>query len=345
MSLWRKEKSLLYGLHPERIPAAGARFTYTFGLGGIAVLATAVTTVTGVLLAFYYVPTPEGAYRSVVLIQDVAAFGGLLRGLHYWGAQLMVVAASLHLARIVFTGAYRPPRGWNWLVGLGLLVVTLLWDFSGYVLRWDEGGYWALLIGTNLVQATPLVGDWLYRLLVGDSQLGATALLRFYAWHCLGLAVAGILGLVYHLWRVRRDGGISRPTPVNGEGAAYIGRHELFSRELVAALLASAGLLVVSTLFATPLGPEADPAGGVTADVRAPWIFLWVQALLRFLPPVLAGVGIPLAVLLVLAALPAFDRKGPGRGIWFARERWRVQAVAAAVALAVVILSLFEAWR
>ncbi|MCI0475944.1 MAG: cytochrome b N-terminal domain-containing protein, partial [Anaerolineales bacterium] len=135
MKFWRKEKSIVYALHPEKIPASGARITYTFGLGGITVLATVITLVTGLFLTLYYVPTPEGAHSSLVLITDVVAFGALVRGLHYWGAQLMVLGATLHLARIVFTGAYRPPRELNWLIGLGLLVITLLWNFTGYVLR------------------------------------------------------------------------------------------------------------------------------------------------------------------------------------------------------------------
>ena len=150
MNHWRKERSLIYALHPERIPSGAVAITYTFGLGGIAILAAAITVVTGVALTLYYVPTPAEAHDSVVVIESLASFGSVIRGLHYWAAQLMVVAATLHLARVVFTGGYRPPREANWLVGLALLVLTLLWDFTGYVLRWDDSAYWALLIGTNL---------------------------------------------------------------------------------------------------------------------------------------------------------------------------------------------------
>ncbi len=141
MKLWRKERSLLYALHPEKIPASSARFTFTLGLGGITVLATLITVITGLFLTFYYVPTPEGARRSVVLINDAVSFGAFMRALHYWAAQLTVLAATLHLMRVAFTGGYRPPREINWIIGLGLLVVTLLWDFTGYVLRWDDAGF------------------------------------------------------------------------------------------------------------------------------------------------------------------------------------------------------------
>ena len=345
MRLWRKERSLLYSLHPERVPAVAARPTYTFGLGGITLFAALVTGVTGLLLAIYYVPTPAEAHTSVVLITDVASFGWLVRGLHFWGAQLMVIAATLHLARVVFTGGYRPPREVNWLVGLGLLVATLLWDFSGYVLRWDDGAYWALLVGTNLVREVPLWGEALYRLLVGDSQIGASALLRFYGWHVIGLTAVGGFGIVYHLWRLRRDGGVSRPVPPNGEAFAFIGRDELFFREFVVAVLVAA-LLVFLTAVAPPvLGPAADTAGGA-AEVLAPWIFLWVQSLLRDgMPPLWAGVILPLIVLGLLAALPFLDRRGPGRAVWFARARWRPQALLAALALGLIILSLREVVR
>src|SRR5512143_2208947 len=121
MKLWRRRKSLLYALHPERIPASGAAWRYTAGLGGLTILGLLVTGLTGFLLALYYVPTPDGAYASVEYINDLAAFGAVMRGLHFWGAQFTVVTMTLHLARVVFTAGYRPPREFNWLIGLALL--------------------------------------------------------------------------------------------------------------------------------------------------------------------------------------------------------------------------------
>lgn len=344
MKLWRKEKSLIYALHPEKIPASGARLTYTFGLGGITVLATLITLLTGLALSFYYVPTPESAHDSVVLINDVVSYGAVLRGLHYWGAQLMVIAATLHLARIVFTGGYRPPRELNWLIGLGLLVITLIWDFSGYVLRWDEGAYGALLVGTNLFREIPVWGESLYRALVGDAQIGASALIRFYGWHVIGLSVVAVCGIVYHLWRLKKDGGISRPLLQPGEIRLFISKDELFLREFITGVIVAAALLVLTLLVSVPIGPLANP-GGMTADVRAPWIFLWVQGLLRFLPPLWAGILAPLALLLVLALIPFLDRRGPGRGIWFARERWRTQLLLVVLVLGVLAFTLSEALR
>ncbi|MGE5139595.1 MAG: cytochrome b N-terminal domain-containing protein [Rudaea sp.] len=341
MKLWRKEKSLIYALHPVQIPESGARLSYTLGLGGITVLATLITVLTGLLLTFYYVPTPEGAHASVVLINDVVGFGGIIRGLHYWGAQLMVLGASLHLARIVLTGSYRPPREFNWLIGLGLLVITLLWDFTGYVLRWDDAGFWALTIGTNLFREIPVWGNALYRALVGDSQIGASALLRFYGWHIFGLTLIGVLAIVYHLWRLRRDGGISRPVPADGKPIAFISRDALFFRELIAAAFVTAALILLAVWIPIPIGPAANLAAGA-GEVRAPWIFLWVQGLLRVVPPLWAGILAPLAVLLALAAIPFMDRRGTGRAVWFARERWRPQLLLGLLAGVVIALTIFE---
>lgn len=342
--LWRKEKSLLYALHPEKIPASGARLTYTYGLGGIAALAALITLLTGAALTFYYVPTPSGAHDSLLLIQDVASFGALMRGLHYWGAQVMVLAVTLHLARVVFTGGYRPPREFNWLVGVALLVITLVWDFSGYVLRWDDGAYWAFLVGTNLLREIPSWGETLYRALVGDAQIGAAALLRFYGWHIFGLTMAGAFGIVYHLWRLRKDGGISRPLLKENETRTFISRDELFFREFIAAALVTAALVFITLIFPAPLGPAANLDAGV-GDVRAPWIFLWVQNLLRLIPPLWAGIIAPACVLAVITLLPFSDRRGPGRAVWFARERWKPQVMLAALALALIVLSVREIVR
>jgi quinol-cytochrome oxidoreductase complex cytochrome b subunit len=342
--LWRKEKSIIYALHPEKIPADGARLTYTFGLGAIAFLATLITLLTGIALTFYYVPTPAQAHDSIVLITDLVSFGALTRGLHYWAAQLMVVAVTLHLARIIFTGGYRPPREFNWLIGIALLVVTLIWDFTGYVLRWDDGAYWAFLVGTNLFREIPVGGEAIYRTLVGDVQIGASALLRFYGWHILGLTAVGILGIVYHLWRLRKDGGVSLPVSHEGEVRIFISRDELFFREFILSALVSALLVLFTLVFPVPLGPPANLTAGL-GDVQAPWIFLWVQNLLRSVPPLWAGVVVPACVLALIAVLPFLDRRGAGRAIWFARERWKPQIILAAIAIVLTALSLQELWR
>ena len=343
--LWRKNKSFIYNLHPPHIPAAGARWNYTFGLGGLAVLTTAITLITGLLLMFYYVPTVEQAHSSLSYINSVVTLGGFIRSLHFWAAQMMVATVVLHAARIVFTGGYRSPRDFNWLIGLGLLVITLLWDFTGYALRWDEGSIWALLVGTNLLKEIPVIGNQLYLLIVGDVALGQNALLRFYTWHIFGLALIGVGGIGYHIWRIRVDGGISHPLPGDKWPRKFVSRETLFFREMITALIATAVLFLMAVWLPPALEAMADLSTVGAAETKAPWFFLAIQELLRYVPPLWAGWIIPLAGLVFLAVIPFIDRRGPGRGEWFAKERWQVQVAFVGLMVVIIILTLVAALR
>jgi len=158
---------------------------------------------------FFYVPDPAAANQSVKEISYVVEFGWAVRGLHYWAGQAMVIFTFLHLLRVFFTGAYKPPREFNWIIGIFLFAITVFMDFTGYPLRWDTNSYWALVVGTNLLKSIPLFGQGIYKFVVGAEQVGQPALLRFYVWHCLGLPLLAFILMVYHFWRVRKDGGIS----------------------------------------------------------------------------------------------------------------------------------------
>ncbi len=307
-------------LHPPSVPAREARFRHTLGLGGIALLLCGVLGVTGALELFYYEPSLAGANASLQTLTFLVPLGGLVRSLHYWAAQLLVVVVSLHLLRVLLTAAYKPPRRFNWLLGLGLFVGVLLLDFTGYALRWDQGIAWALLVGTNLLKTIPLIGPALYGLVVGGPALGASSLLRLYAWHIFGLTVPLVIGLGWHIFRVRRDGGIAQAAlPPGAPRPSRISRHELVQREGLAALLVTAALVVLAALARPALGPAADFAA-LPAEPTAPWFFIWVQELLRLGAPLLWGVIVPLGVLAVLALLPYwFDRRPEGAGQWFGR--------------------------
>ena len=212
-------------LHPVTLPRHALKVAYTFCLGGLTFFLFLVETVTGVLLMFYYRPVPDYAYMDMKTLEYAVQFGIVLRNLHRWGAHLMVICVMLHMLRVFLTGSYRPPREFNWVVGVQLLVLTLLLSFTGYLLPWDQLAFWAVTVGTNMAAATPLIGaegpfheilgvtpmtDVRF-LLLGDMKVGSNALLRFYVMHCVALPLVAIILMMVHFWRVRKDGGISRP--------------------------------------------------------------------------------------------------------------------------------------
>lgn len=332
-------------LHPPTIPAREARFRYTFGLGGVSLLLFLILCATGVLELFHYVPTMEEANASTQVIDLLVPYGSVVRAVHYWAGQGIVVTAALHLVRVVLTGAYRGRRRFNWLLGLGLLVAMLLLDFTGLVLRWDMDIAWALMVGTNLLRSIPFVGPALYTMAVGGSEIGQPTVVRFLAWHIFGLALPGAILIVWHLFRVRRDGGISHlspdsvPNPASAE-AARLPRSDLVRRESIAALVVCSALLVLAVLAPPTLGPRADFAN-LPPDASAPWFFLWVQQLLRLGEPFPMGVGVPCAAVLVLALIPYLvDRRPAGAGQWFNRQGRLAQTIVLSLLAVVAALIL-----
>jgi quinol-cytochrome oxidoreductase complex cytochrome b subunit len=195
-------------LHPYALSPETIRFTTTFCLGGSAFFLFAVLLSSGALLSFFYLPTAREAYPSVARLQWVIPFGKWIRGIHYWAGQFMVLAVFLHMVRVFLAKAYAPPRELNWVVGLSLLVFTVLTDFTGYLLRWDQGTYSATLVSLGLIRAIPLWGPSLAQWLMGGPQPGDWTLLRIYVLHVLWLPGLILAGVFYHFWRVRRDGGI-----------------------------------------------------------------------------------------------------------------------------------------
>jgi quinol-cytochrome oxidoreductase complex cytochrome b subunit len=331
-------------LHPPSIPADQARFRHTFGLGGLAVFLTLVTALTGALLMFYYAPSPEQANPSLYYLRDHVPYGWLLRNLHFWAAQSLLVVAGLHLLRVLFTAAYRKSRRFNWLLGLALLVILMAEDFSGYVLRWDDQVGWALLVGANLLRQIPLFGQGLYRMAVGGAALGEGTLLRFYGWHVLGLGAPLLFLMGWHLFRLRRDGGIAHPEGP-GRPRARIRREQLAQREGVAMLVA-AGLLLLLAAFASPaLSGPLDLGQMAAREVRAPWFFLWVQELLRHGQAAWMGLGIPLGILALLALLPYGLDRGAEAGIWFPRDGRLAQGLGLLLAVLMGGLTLLGALR
>jgi len=334
--------NFFHHLHPPSIPARQAQLRYTLAAGGLAVFLVLVLVATGILEVFYYIPTPDQAAQSIQTLAFLVPFGGLVRNLHFWAAQFLVLVSLLHLLRVVFTGAYLPPRRFNYLLGMGLFVLAVLLDFTGYVLRWDEGIHYALIAGTNLIKSIPLIGDGLYVSLVGGSQPGGATLIRIYGWHIFGLMLAAGILLAWHIFRVRRDGGIAVPPPHLRETQERISRFELVRREVLAMLLASVALLILSVFAPAPLAAPITATSSVSATARAPWFFLWVQELLKLGSPFVWGVVVPLAVLLAVTLIPYVLPKPSEAelGKWFPKGNRPAQVFFVAILLAIIVLTV-----
>jgi quinol-cytochrome oxidoreductase complex cytochrome b subunit len=214
--------NLFFHLHPVRLKDHGFRIRFTWCMGGITFLLFIIELVTGILLMFYYRPVVEYAYMDTKALMIDVPFGRVLRNIHRWGAHLMVLTVMMHMLRVFLTGSYKPPREFNWVIGVILLIGTLLLSFTGYLLPWDQLAYWAISVGTNMARATPVLGHEgpfalldkyhdVRFLLLGGSEVGPSALLRFYVLHVILLPVVVLVFAALHFWRVRKDGGISGP--------------------------------------------------------------------------------------------------------------------------------------
>jgi quinol-cytochrome oxidoreductase complex cytochrome b subunit len=216
-------------LHPVKVRRSGIRLSYTWCMGGLTFFLFLIETLTGLLLMFYYRPTAELAYQDIFALREHVSIG-VMREMHRWAAHMMVITVWLHMYRVFLTGSYKPPREFNWNVGVILLVLTLLLSFTGYLLPWDQLAVWAITVGSNMARATPFLGhegpgaqlltlgypmitsgtDARFALL-GARNVGEETLNRFYILHCIAIPLAVALLLAIHFWRVRKDGGISGP--------------------------------------------------------------------------------------------------------------------------------------
>lgn len=203
--------SFLLHIQPAKIEKHALRFTYTFGLGLLSMYLFILLTVSGLLLMFFYVPSTEQAYNRMLDLRSAVSFGGIMRGMHFWSANAMIGVVFFHMCRVFYTGAYKPPREFNWVIGVGLLTVTFLLSFTGYLLPWDQLSLWAVTVGTNIAAATPLLGQKVQYLLIGGPTIGQGALIRFYTLHVVGLPLIASVLMVVHFWRIRKDGNISAP--------------------------------------------------------------------------------------------------------------------------------------
>ena len=336
--------NFFHHLHPPTIPAAQARWRYTLGAGGTAIFLVLVLVITGALEMFYYIPSPAEAALSIQTITYLVPFGGLIRNIHFWSAQLLIVVSAVHLVRVVFTGAYIPPRRFNYLLGLALFLVSIFLNFTGYILRWDTGIQWALVVGTNLIKTIPFFGNKLYTILIGGTEPGSPTLIRFYAWHVFGLMIISAILIGWHAFRVRRDGGIALPPPSLRADPERISRFELVRRETLAMILTSAALIILSIFSPAPIASpiRLSVLQSVPESAAAPWFFLWVQQMLKWGDPFLFGILVPLIILLILVLIPYIFPKTLDNelGRWFPKSNRLAQIVLGLIAFIVILFTL-----
>jgi len=306
-----------------------------FVTGSVLLLLLAVQFVTGVVLAMYYVPAPDHAYDSIRYIMDRVAFGRILRGLHFFGASVIVIAAVIHMLRVVMLGSYKKPRELTWITGVVLLLLILAFALSGYLLPWDQKAYWATTVTINIARSGPM-GELVAGILKGGTTLGALTLVRWYAVHVLLLPAALIGFVLAHVYLMRRHG-ISGPVqPVAGQPTPFYPFHAL--KDTIAGATVFALLITLAIVFRAPLDAVADPTDA-TYVPRPEWYFLSLFELLKYFPgPLepLATIVIPGLVVGALFLLPFLDR-GPERRLG---RRPFVAAGFTMVGIGVVVLTV-----
>ncbi|HEV2278458.1 MAG TPA: cytochrome b N-terminal domain-containing protein [Acidobacteriaceae bacterium] len=202
------QQSLFLHILPTKVRRRMLGLDATWYLGTLTLGTFLVLVITGILLMFYYHPSVPQAYADMKDLRFVVSSGLFLRNLHRWSAHAMVLLAFAHMFRVFYRGAYRPPREFNWVIGVVLLLITLLLSYTGYLLPWDQLAFWAITVGSNISSAVPVVGAKVHFLMLGGNQVNANALLRFYVLHCVILPLAAILFVAVHFWRIRKDGGL-----------------------------------------------------------------------------------------------------------------------------------------
>ena len=324
---------------PRTIPEQTLKFNLTWGLGGMAFVLVALLLGTGLLLKFYYLPSPEKAYASILHLQNNVLFGRLIRNIHHWSANLALVVVFLHFIRVFLTGAFHPPRRFNWVVGLCLFLMVLLSNFTGYLLPWDQLSYWAVTISMGMLEYIPVGGRWFQELIQGGTEVGPATLSNFYALHTAILPGLLIALLLFHFWRVRKAGGVVVPgrpgAPLEKPKDKVPAIPNLLVRELTVALVLIACILVFSTLFDAPLQSKANP-GLSPNPTKAPWYFMGIQELLLHFHPLFSLFVIPLCMLAGLFILPYLSYPSKPAGIWMISIKGRKMALMAVV-FAVII--------
>jgi len=331
--------SLLLHFRPRVIPERTLNFNLTWGLGGMAVVLVGMLFISGLMMKFGYQPVPDRAYDSIIYLQDMVGFGQLIRSIHHWSGNLLLLLVFLHLMRVFFTSAFHAPRQFNWIIGLVMFLLVLGSNFSGYLLPWDQLAYWAITICTGMLDYIPGIGLGLQKLVRGGADIGPATLSNFYAIHTAVIPACLLILMPFHFWRVRKSHGLVIPRAPQedpderGESVAAI--PNLIMREVVVALVLVAFIMVWSVTFNAPLEAKANP-GLSPNPTKAPWYFAGIQELLLHFHPLFAVMVIPVIILTALFYLPYLNYEAKTAGVWFCSHRGRQMSVVAAIVAIIV---------
>ncbi len=324
---------------------------HTYYLGGTAMFLFIVQAITGTLLSLYYRPSPEAAYDSILYIMTQVNFGWLVRSIHHWSANLMIVFVLLHMLRTFWHGVYKGPREMTWVFGSLLLLITLGFGFTGYLLPWDQRAFWATTVGTDIAGSVPLVGDFLRQLLRDGTEVTALTLSRFFGVHVLVMPMALAAALGVHVYLIHHHGIAEAPHATGLETGLQTVKRKLVPffpnytlGEFIAWYIVLGLMIVLSSLFPAGLEDKAD-ALVTPAHTKPEWYFLGVYQFLKvtgelrpFLgpqAPILVGLAVPGIVVAVLVLLPFLDRRSERRP----SKRLVAMAVAGVILVGLAILT------
>jgi len=327
-------KNLILHFRPATVPEKTLKFSLTWGLGGMAVILVLLQLGTGLLLKFVYEPTPVGAYASILVLQNEVMFGRLIRNIHHWSANLLVLTVFLHMLRVFFTGAFHAPRQFNWIIGIGLFGLVLTANFTGYLLPYDQLSYWAVSVATGMLEYIPGIGLKMQEMIRGGKDIGPATLSIFFAIHTAVVPLGMIVLMAFHFWRIRKAGGLVIPRSPREEIEERSTRvptvPNLLLREVVVALMLIAFILIFSMLCNAPLGGKAN-TGLSPNPTKAPWYFVGIQEMLMHFHPLFSLFIIPALMIIALLGIPYFNYQSNTAGVWFASLTGRKTALIAAL--------------
>jgi ubiquinol-cytochrome c reductase cytochrome b subunit/cytochrome b6 len=300
------DQEALVKISSEPIPNHLKRWWWA--LGGAPLVFFTIQVITGIMLIFYYVPEPENAYDSVAYITDTARFGWLVRSVHRWASNLMIATLILHMMRVFFTQTFRKPRELNWMFGVVLFLLAMMFGFTGYSLVYEQMSYWAMKVGTGIAAATPLIGDWIADFIRGGSEIGQNTLTRFYLFHVVLLPFLMILAISLHVYLIRTLGvsELKFKGAEKEEKKTFPFFPDHIYTETIIVVISLILLVSLSLLFPVHLGERADP--NVTPlHIKPEWYFYPVFRWLKITNLTIGVIG-PIIFIVILFTWPFIDR-------------------------------------